>query len=413
MKIQIKKDNRMLDNLIWLFTVLYLVLVCVLSTDSTGSIVMFGCAGAVFLLSAIKTRGKVQIRVSRYHLYCLTFGVYALMSALWAMTPGRAQEQAFTILKLLLCMALMYIYYQQETNIWRLYDAIRWSGFAVSVYTILHVGVSAMAAVLLSGKRLEVYFSNINSVGIMAAFAVVITFYELFFQRVNVLALLMLIPCAFVIAASGTRKAVLIILMGCCILLYYRYKSKNALKTAMRILVIGMIVILAISVISSLPMFSGITERMDGFLALLTGEGKVDNSTYVRNLMVQVGLEEFAKRPLFGIGIGSSGTVLGQAIGTSTYFHNNYVELLCCGGIVGFAIYYSLFAYCLWNLFKYRNTSDSLIKLGLTLVIVFLAMDMARVTYYSKPTFFYTMVFYLHVESLKHTVATNETNKTD
>ncbi len=408
MKIQIKNKDQLLDNWIWLFTVLYLTLICVLNSDSWGSLVMFGCSGVVFVLSAIKASGKVRLKIGYYHVYWLMFGAYAFISCLWALSPESATTQASTIIKLLICTALMYIYYQDETDLWRLYNAIRWSGFAVCLYTIVSVGINTLMIILMSGKRLEVYFANINTVGILSAFAVVITIYELFFKKLNIIALLMIVPCALIIAASGTKKALLIVLMGCCILLYYRYKSKNALKSVIRFAIIGIALILAISVIASLPMFSGIIGRMESFVSFFTGEGKVDNSTFVRNEMIQVGLEKFAAAPLFGIGIGSSGKYLSEAIGLNTYFHNNYVEILCCGGIVGFAIYYSLWAYCLWKLLRRRNSPDHLIKLGLTLVIIFLAMDMARVTYYSKTTFFYTMVFFLHVKSSENSAAKDE-----
>ena len=63
------------------------------------------------------------------------------------------------------------------------------------------------------------------------------------------------------------------------------------------------ILVLVFSQIYSLPFFDGIRLRMDSMLAYFTGEGKVDNSTVVRNQMAQLGLDWFLKYPLFGVGI--------------------------------------------------------------------------------------------------------------
>ncbi len=400
--------NQLIDRLIWILTLLYLFLVCVLTTDTWGSVVMFGCSGVIFVLSSIKAHGKIKIILSYYHVWWFVFAIFELSSALWAMSPQSAITQAATTIKLLICMALMYIYYQEENDLWRLYNVIRWSGVAVAIYTVFYLGIDLLMKVIFAGNRMEVDFANINTIGILASFSVVITLYELLFRKSNLFSSLTLVPCILIIAASGTRKALLAILIGGCILLYYRVKTKNVLKTALRVLIVGSVTFILLTSILSLPMFSGLMGRMAGLMALLGGEGKVDNSALVRNQMIHLGLEKFFEMPLFGIGIGSSSQYLSQTfVGKSSYLHNNYVELLCCGGIVGFVIYYSMFVYLLWTFYKHRNDSDNTVKLGLSMVIIYLAMDMARVSYYSKPTFFYTMIFYLQVKSLNSTTERN------
>ncbi|MFR0963094.1 MAG: hypothetical protein ACLSGB_15815 [Dorea sp.] len=80
-------------------------------------------------------------------------------------------------------------------------------------------------------------------------------------------------------------------------------------------------------------MFKGIVDRMDGLIAMVTGKGTVDVwLTRAEFITIE---EKFKKHPILGYGMGNSGK---QKPGCNwrkeTYFHNNYVELLVCGGLV-------------------------------------------------------------------------------
>ncbi len=398
----IQSNKTWIDRLIWLLTLTFLSLSCILTEETYGSIVLLGCAVLIFLLSAMQTKWRVWFELDRFHWQWLAFGCYCLVSALWAWVPSEAIRRGSTIIQVLMCVVLMYIYYQDQEDLWQLYDAVRWSGVVVSIYAIYYYGIDVIMLSLTEGERLESSFANINTVGIMAAISVVVTLYEVFFRRRNWLALILSLTCLVTIAASGTRKALVVIMLGIALLIYFRYKSRDFIKTTLKILGMGALVIAVMAVVLSLPMFSGIMERMESFVALITGSGEADSSSLERSRFIEIGLEQFWKTPIFGIGIGNSGALLVKNFERNTYLHNNYVELLACGGIVGLLLFYSMYGYCLWFFCRNRSSGDPLINLGIVLILVMMAMDFARVSYYSKPTMFYMMIFFLQARQIKN-----------
>ena len=102
--------------------------------------------------------------------------------------------------------------------------------------------------------------------------------------------------------------------------------------------------------------------------------------------------------PILGVGIGNARYYCSMGY---TYLHNNYVELLACGGIVGFIIYYMPYMYLISQFYKnraYLNEYSIMILFILSGVIM---MDYGSVSYYSKSTYFFLMVCFLHLNNLK------------
>ncbi len=398
---KMQKQSAVLDKLCWGLAVVFLLLVCILTNDSYGALVLLGCALLIFGISAVKNRGVMRIHIGGFHWSWGLFGLYCLMTSLWAWDSQAAFSRGITVLELTACTALMYAHFQQEQDMWKLYSILKWAGFLLSVYTVAGYGFNAILQVLATGQHLKVDFANINTISIQAAMTVVICLYEVIYQRKKLGSMLLCIPCIFIIAASGTRKSVLVVLLGVLLLLYFRYQGKKDAKNVLRMMLWVVIALVVIVFVLSLPVFSVLMKRMEGLFALFTGQGKVDGSSAVRNRYIQIGLEQFLKTPIFGIGIDNSGILLEKNMERYTYLHNNFVELLCCGGIVGFFLYYVMHAYCLLHLFLGSRRGDAAAKLGLTLLLVFWMMDIARVSYYAKPTYFYFMIFFLQVRQLR------------
>ena len=144
-----------------------------------------------------------------------------------------------------------------------------------------------------------------------------------------------------IIAATGSRKALVMLVLGAFLLFSIRFKSKHFIITLIEVcLVIGIMYFL-LSQLKNIEMFKGIVDRMNGLVAMMNGKGSIDASALTRAKFITIGIEQFKKSPILGYGMGSSGKVLADVIGgKETYFHNNYVELLVCGGLVGTIIYY-------------------------------------------------------------------------
>ena len=82
--------------------------------------------------------------------------------------------------------------------------------------------------------------------------------------------------------------------------------------------------------------------------------------------------------------------------------------MLAGGGIIGFILYYGVYAYLLWNMYKYRKYADENSILVCILVFIFLFRDYAMVSIYDKGTYFYFLIFFIALENMKKRALTSD-----
>ena len=201
------------------------------------------------------------------------------------------------------------------------------------------------------------------------------------------------IPCIIVVAASASRKAMIIVLLGIFLLLIVKNSGKSFIKNIIKYVVISFLTIIVFYIISEMSIFSGMRERMDGLFSFVAGEGDVDSSTLKRADFMKAAFEQFLENPILGIGMDNAKYVIAKKCHVKVYSHNNFTEILCNGGIVGFLIYYSMYIHLLFNFWK--NRKNNINKLCLILTVIFLVLDWASVGYYSKLNYFYFMMLFL------------------
>ena len=83
------------------------------------------------------------------------------------------------------------------------------------------------------------------------------------------------------------------------------------------------------------------------------------------------------------------------------YLHNNFVEMLCGGGLVGFILYYSIYVYLFVQLFKYRKADREAFSIAIVWLGLMLIMNYGMVTYYSKTQWYYLLIHFINVSNLK------------
>lgn len=209
-----------------------------------------------------------------------------------------------------------------------------------------------------------------------------------------------MIPAIVLIGLSGSRKTLVLAAAGFVILVMKRFGSKNIAKTVIQWSLLGVLILVLFRFLLTLPIFEAVKARMVGLIAMVTGVGEVDHSTWLRQQYIALGLEQFWKTPLLGIGIDNARFLVETALGRRTYLHSNYVELLADGGIVGFFCYYAMYLYPLWIFYRYRRDRDPYLILCVVLMLLFLVMDYGLVSYYSKSTYFYLSMLFLEARFL-------------
>lgn len=400
MKIKICIKSNGIINL------LMIILFCsftILTSYSWGRYLMLACIGLIFCIHIVRDGTKYKVFWGVLPGITAVFALYAAMSSLWAQSASNSIAMGRTLLELLIMVFVLYnCYSNNANNIEDLLGCIKWSSYVISTYSILFYGVDYLMTAAEDGTRLENAYANINTIGMLAAVGVLLQIDEIIRERRWKWTALLSVPSICMIALSQSRKAFVVLLLGMflCFMLH-NLESKNILKTIGKTVLLLLVMIVVLYFIFSLPIFSGMMERMERLLASYTGEGKVDHSTLMRNQMVEIGWEQFLKTPLIGMGMANPRLLSAAYLGSDAYLHNNFIELLAGGGIVGFAIYYSMYAYLLITLWKLRRYANKEYAVCLALVIVLLIMDYGMVSYYQKIRYIYLMLAFLEVDSLK------------
>ena len=387
------------DKVIWILTTALFSAFTIFDTNSYISYILFGITALILVLIIFKNHYKFILPFHRFQSGVLVFAAYCAVTSLWARNSSAAFEKAVTIVEILICMTVLYSHFLRKESVQELLDSIRWAGYIVTIYAIFSYGFATIRLTLEAEERVGNSFANINSIAMLAAISLVLSVFNLAYYKFT-WTILFSVPEIIMIAASGSRKSLIILGLGIVLVLLFRYKNRNIVKTILFYFLLATILFVAIHFLSTLPMLAGINERMKGLVAMFTGTGEVEHSAWLRQQYMLAGFEQFKKTPILGVGIANSNYILRPLFGRDTYLHNNFVELLACGGVIGFGIYYYVMLWPLYKIWKNRKSGGSATIAVIILILVLLLMDYGMVSYYSKSTYFYFMVFYLQARIL-------------
>ena len=383
-------------------TVFLFVSFFIFESYTWGRFILAGVSAVIFLFYIIYKEFQVNIHIGKWHKFVFMFGIVCLITALISIRPSDAIGKFIFIIQILVCFTPIYTFYDNEDKTKDLLNVIKWAGYIVAMYSIYFYGLDFVLNMLKSATRLENSFSNINVIGQISAIAIIIQVYQILnLHKKNFISCLFIIPTLFMILATQSRKAFVLLMLGLFLVYIVSNNNKKLLKTIMRIIMAIIILFLLIWIMSKLPIFSGINERMGYLLDSLKGNDGA-RSANLRKQMIEIGWNSFLHNPFLGIGIGSPHVIAFNEISEDAYLHNNYIELLCGGGIVGFYAFYSIYLYLLKSFWRYRKVKHYSKNICIILMISFLIMEWGKVSCYSKETYFYFMVFFLEVKQLKY-----------
>lgn len=184
---------------------------------------------------------------------------------------------------------------------------------------------------------------------------------------------------------SEGRKYLILPILFAAILSF----KASGFKMTRLALIIGIIVIatpIVIGILFSLDVISdNLISRFEMTFAILEGRsGMMGDGDIERQNMISSGLQYFSNSPIWGNGQGNFSYLFslenaGAHIGH--YSHNNYVELLCNIGIIGFVVYYAFYYKTLRTTFK-TNTKEANIVFSFFISIMIL--EFSIVSYYTQ-----------------------------
>lgn len=398
--------TKLLDKILWWLVTLLLFSFYAMGGNARGKYLQLGITAVLGCFVVLRYGKNLNFHIAPFHVYMLLFLLFCAVSYSWAILPGPCLHWVFLIAQTLLCLSVVYIYADHLDSTLPLLDSIRWAGYLLTIYLFCVYGWSNLHHMLQESVRLDSDLLNSNTVGMLCAFSIILTLYRAIFFRFS-LSYIFVIPTFILFAVSNSRKAFLILAMGVVAVLAIKYMKRNLMTNIINGMFVAGLGLLLIYALLSLPMLEGMKERLMGILGLFSSSYDMDLSTYQRSLMIKIGFEQFLKTPFLGIGIGSSGVLTEPVVGWPCYLHNNYVELLACGGIIGAAFHYLLYIVPGIQLFQKRYCPDKNTLMCLVLLILLLLMEWAFVSYNSKEIYFFILVFFIQVKLNKRHVGGN------
>lgn len=393
------------DRLIWFITLVFLVFSLTISfalgDADYGAYVLFVCLFGLIVCYLVRDQGRITLSFTWMHMYMLLFIGVCYLSSLNALDPSVALSRSFDIVKIFCMLIVLYMCFQREKSVDSLLKIGMWTGYIVCFYTVYYYGLDYFINVLSSSARIANDALNANTVGLLGANAIVMTVYYMMYEKPqwwNIIAL----PTLGILAATGSRKALVFVVIGIVFLFVFKsFRSSNIANSLVKLLAyLGILLVIFIGILQ-LPIFSEVLERMSSMMDAFTGTGG-DSSAIIRMALVDIGWDLFHQSPLIGVGINNPSVYTYSIFGRENYYlHNNYIELLAGTGIVGVITYYSMYVYLVYNMIRYHDFHSNEYVMVFILLISQLVMDMGLVSYESKSTYFYMMLFFMETKILR------------
>ncbi|MBQ3195384.1 MAG: O-antigen ligase family protein [Clostridia bacterium] len=390
-----------------IINVLMVILICsftILTSYSWGRYVMLGCTGLILCVQVFRNNGKYKLFSGVFPFVLALFTFYSLISSLWAERSTDSITVGKTLFEITVMVYILYTcYFENPKNTNDLLRCIKWSGYIISLYSIFFYGLDFLIIAAANETRLENTYANVNTIGMLSSICIVIQVDEFICEKRWKWEALLCLPSIFIVALTHSRKALLLLILGTflCFLLH-NLDSKNILKTIGKISAIVLGALVLLNVVALMPIFAGTFDRMNALFGSIFGDGGgADSSVLIRDRMIEVGWEQFLKTPLLGMGMANPHILSNMYLGKDAYLHNNFIELLAGGGIVGLSIYYSMYAYLLTMFWKLRRYKNEEYVICLVMTVVLLILDYGMVSYYQKIRYVYLLVMFLEIEALK------------
>ena len=368
MKIVLKKNNTTLLHavfLLWLF--------CEIMFEHTiisqGALMLF--VGVAILLT-----GRPS-----WSIHLFGYGLFIAWSALniyfgYATSTSTASAMTRTLVLNLLFLYAFICYCRYIKDIRTVLKFYTWIALLFSIPCML-----GGLGTVLQGERLSILGINANRIATMMAYSIIILFYTLLnsedskLRRRNWILIAWL---AMVILLTGSRKGLLIPMVGVYVLICAR-RPRKILKYSAVIAAVGGVVLLMILNIE--PLYNLIGHRVEAVLQYLSQDSYTEASLMTRDSYVALGWEMSQYEPVWGYGLDCF-RLLRKSYGT--YSHNNYIEILYSLGWVGLIVYYCPFVLTLFRLLKNWKKHTELVSFMLALIAPFMICDYMNVTYFER-----------------------------
>lgn len=347
----------------------------------TGFYVLGILVTVMFIMKTIKLR-KME-KLSSFEIFYFLFIAWNSLSLYWSVTGEKSVIRymliyfTFTVSTI----RLIFLIYPNKD------EGIKFFGKCYISATIL---ISIICLIVehpfgVGSKRLGTYlFAGIYGTRMTYTYSLEVSIFMLLYflmetktKKKRIWYLVELLFITFCTLLTGTRKIILGVIVY--ILMYILIKNrKNFFKVFAKMLIIAVIIFVAYQVVMKVEVFYNILgQRLETALEFKNGDEDADASMRDRSAMVDYAILKFKERPIIGKGSNAFHKLFYAYYGQDLYAHNNFAELLCDVGIIGFLLYYMIYV-CL-ILKKCDGKYKTMIVCSIFGILI---MDYWNITYY-------------------------------
>lgn len=384
-----------IDNIIKYIIGLYIISLYVFNNiegNTTNYISLFLIIFGI-ITSVIKCFKQKKIKIDRY------FFLYGIFILLGFLSIIYAENKIFVLNKtvqLIINLGIIFIlnnFINSNENIIFTLKCFAVSGVIVALLILFTTNYAEATRLNRPGTQI----GNVNSLAIqmcMSLSAILILKSNNKNKKYLLIIELLLISA---ILLTGSRKGT-IILLAIYALSYLLKDCNNKKIMARNVTIVTIIMVTLITIIYTVPYFHELVwVRFENMFQFINGSDTNEFSIKARNNMIEVGWNWFKENPIFGYGLDNYRYMYNNYYGYNYYAHNNYIELLVDLGIIGTLGFYMSILYPLIKLIKMKIYKNYKTCVFFSMIIIFLVMDYAWVSYGDRVWLIYVAIIYAYI----------------
>ncbi len=359
----------------------------VITLFAFNNIKFIGTATGILMLLAsmliwIGRRDK-RVVIPYNTVWFIVFTAFSALSTLWSSYTDTGIASYFLRMVVIIAMITsVSIYVDTPEDVERIIKL-----YILSMTVIVLLEFSVVPVENWSNGYMGSHFSGSNSNGVafLVFCAELMAFYE-YYSRGKKFYILFVILFLFFIILSGSRKSAFASIAGPLMFVLLSTYKKSYLFNIIITALLAVVVILYI--LTDENAYNAIGKRFVSMFNFMfeNRTHTVDNSLFMRSYYIEMAKKMFSEAPIIGKGMGNFARIIDETYNVAgVYSHNNYWQILSELGIVGFLIYYSLYAVIILRLFKNAFFEKSRMSLMFfTFMVLLMVLETGLVTYNSK-----------------------------
>lgn len=365
-------------------TIVGLFILCIPMMPVVSMPVYYALGGFVVLLFLLHLfKYKTSLKLTHFEILYILFILWNIISLKWS-TTGEKSIIKWCLLHFVFVFSSIRLLYINLKSANKTVEAFgKWyvlGTFLVSLICLIYEHPFSSDAARLGTYLFREPYGTRMMYTYSLEVAIFFSMYDFFetkgFNSKKLAKLFLVLFFAACILLSGTRKILIGVLLFTLSYIILKNK-KNAFKMMKKLIPIFILLIISYFCIMKIDVFYNILgKRIETALSFINGTG-IDASMRDRNAMIDYGIELFEKHPIIGNGSNIFHHEFNIYYGQDLYSHNNFVEILCNLGLVGFILYYLNYVFIIFN----RGNSKYKILLICT-CLSFLVLDYWTISYY-------------------------------